>query len=414
MTAAKFAPLETAVDRLLAEIAAKIQLSPRRHRMAVSRYETIAQWLERDGSPLRGKVARLYPQGSMAIGATILSRDGNDRFDIDIAVELDYPEDSSPQAMLDRLHGAVNGKANSRYFGMVKRRSRCVTVKFAEMHLDLTPMVRRPGTPERESWIFESRKENPSAGKRLAANPHGFAAWFNAKTHQPGDPFAAAFLNLAKAYDAVDRQEEAEQEPVPDYERSENKSQPAIVLQLLKQWRNGQYQGREDQGPPSILLSRIAAEASNPALSLAEDLAETARQCAEFLRRALAGSGHIANPVCPDDLLTDRWPGRPQQVDAFVGKLLDFSSQIRRLSDGCSIREAQEIMEKLFGEHPTREAVNRYNEALGQAIQSGKMRHAPGTAAALLPTGAASVGVAGSRRAGRTTLPHRFHKPPGL
>ena len=412
MAAAKFAPLETAVDRLLAEIAAKIQLSPRRHRMAVSRYETIAQGLERDGSPLRGKVARLYPQGSMAIGATILSRGGNDRFDIDIAVELDHPEDSSPQAMLDRLYGAVNGERNSQYFGMVKRCSRCVTVKFAEMHLDLTPMVRRPGTPEKESWIFESRKENPSAGKRLMANPHGFAAWFNAKTHQPGDPFAAAFRQLAESYDAVDGP--AEQEPVPGYERSENKSQPAIVLQLLKQWRNGQYQGREDQGPPSILLSCIVAEVSNPALPLYEDLAMTARLTAEFLRRELADGGQIANPVCPADLLTDRWPGHPQQVDAFVDQLLDFSGQIRRLSDGCPIREVQEIMGKLFGEHPTREAVNRYNAALGQAIQSGRMRHAGGTAAPLLPVGAASVSVAGRPGGGRATLRHQFHKPPGL
>lgn len=410
MTAAKFAPLESHTDRLLAEIAGKIQLSPRRHRMAVSRYAALADWLERDGSPLKGRVALLYPQGSMAIGATILSRDSQDRFDIDIAVELDYPADALPQAMLDRLYGAVNGQPGSQYFGMALRRSRCVTVKFAEMHLDLTPMVRRPGTPEKESWIFENRKETPQSGRRLVANPHGFSEWFNGKTHRAGDPFAAAFFNLAKSYDA----RESEQEPVPDYERSENKSQPVIVLQLLKQWRNVQYQRREDQGPPSILLSRIVAEVSNPARPLGDDLALTAAQSAQFLRRELFPGGQIANPVCQADILTDRWPGNGAQVEVFVNKLLDFSGKIRRLNDGCSISEAQKIMGELFGEHPTREAVNRYGAALGQAIQSGRMSHAVGTAAPLPPVGAGAAAAAGNRRAAHPTPRHQFHKPPGF
>ena len=96
-------------DLLLVEIAVRIQLSPRRHRQATERYQTVAEWLERDRSPLKDRVSQLYPQGSMAIGATILSRDSEDRYDIDIAAELATSQDSSPKAILDTLYQAVKG-----------------------------------------------------------------------------------------------------------------------------------------------------------------------------------------------------------------------------------------------------------------------------------------------------------------
>ncbi len=58
---------------LLADIALKIQLTPTEHDDAVAHYGAIEDWLERDGSPLKGKVLRLYPQGSMAIHTSISS-----------------------------------------------------------------------------------------------------------------------------------------------------------------------------------------------------------------------------------------------------------------------------------------------------------------------------------------------------
>ena len=168
-------PLTRQTDQLLAEVAARVQLSPSRHRQATERYEAVADWLERDGSPLKGRVAQLYPQGSMSIGAAILSRKSNDRYDVDIASELILPQGISPKHVLDTLFQVVKGEPRSRYYDMTRRRSRCVTIEYSDMHVDLTPMVRRPDTPERESWIFENKKETPSVEKRLIANPHGFA-----------------------------------------------------------------------------------------------------------------------------------------------------------------------------------------------------------------------------------------------
>ena len=225
-----YEPLSNQTDQLLAEVAARMQLSPSRHRQATQRYQTVANWLERDESSLKDKVSQLYPQGSMAIGATILSRNSQDRYDIDIAAELYLPQDLSPKRVLDTMYQAIKGTPGSQYYHMTRRRSRCVTIEYAEMHMDITPVIRRPETPERESWIFENRKETPLKEARLVANPYGFAEWYNQLTDVVDDPFANAFRFLAKSYDTM----EAEVDPVPDHEQLENKSQPTIVLQLIK------------------------------------------------------------------------------------------------------------------------------------------------------------------------------------
>ena len=403
MVTTKNRPLTSLTDQLLAEIAARIQLSPSRHRQATQRYQAMADWLERDDSPLKGRVSQLYPQGSMAIGATILSRDSDDRYDVDIASELILPQDIPPKEVLDLLFRVVKGEARSPYHDMTRRRSRCVTIEFSDMHVDLTPMVRRPGTPERESWIFENRKETPGVGTRLIANPHGFAGWFNNETYMDADPFADAFRDLAKSYDLA----YADQEPVPDYEDIENKSQPTVVLQLIKQWRNEQYQGAEDDGPPSVVLSRIVAETSDPTLSLSNDLELTASKVARFIDDHRRARRPITNPICSRDVLTDRWQVDGPEAEVFIGRLGYFQSQIRRLTSDCDVSEAKNILSTLFGEYPTRDAVERYGQRVGDAIRSNQTSHSRVTAGVVVP-----VSSKPTTRNYRATLPHQFHKPP--
>jgi len=71
-------PFLNPLDAILAEIAINLQLPPGLHAKAVKRYVAVRTYIERDGSPLHDKVAAFYPQGSMAIDATISTR-GNRR-----------------------------------------------------------------------------------------------------------------------------------------------------------------------------------------------------------------------------------------------------------------------------------------------------------------------------------------------
>ncbi len=87
------------VEILLSDIALKIQLKPHEHELAVGHYKALEEWLERDSSPLKGAVLRMYPQGSVATGTTISS--SNDKEDFDIVVEVDMPPDSNSEEVLD-------------------------------------------------------------------------------------------------------------------------------------------------------------------------------------------------------------------------------------------------------------------------------------------------------------------------
>jgi len=168
-------------ETLLAETAIRIELPPSLHGLAVDRYEAVRKYIERDGSPLAGDVRIFYPQGSMAIRATIRSRKREDGFDIDIVAELILPVTMAPAAILDLLFAAINGEKGSLYYGKVERNTRCVTVHYEDgMHLDITPSVLIDENDPRRSVIFHAKAEEPpTLHRRLEMNSHAFVEWFN-------------------------------------------------------------------------------------------------------------------------------------------------------------------------------------------------------------------------------------------
>ena len=187
---------------LLAETAIRIELPPSLHGLAVDRYEAIRNYIERDGSPLAGRVRIFYPQGSMAIRATIRSRKRQDGFDIDIVAELILPITITPSAVLDLLFAAINGDKGSLYYGKVERNTRCVTVHYEDgMHLDITPAVLVDEQDPRKSVIFHAKAEEPPAAhRRLEMNSYAFVEWFNERT--PIDlTFVEAYAQKAYAFD---------------------------------------------------------------------------------------------------------------------------------------------------------------------------------------------------------------------
>jgi hypothetical protein len=56
---------------LLADVAVSIELPPSQHDIATQRFEITRKWIERPERPLVDHILRFYPQGSMAINATI-------------------------------------------------------------------------------------------------------------------------------------------------------------------------------------------------------------------------------------------------------------------------------------------------------------------------------------------------------
>ena len=388
--------LTETTDILLADVAIRVQLSRTDYNKAVDRYQTINDWIERDGSPLKDLVQLFYSQGSMAIGATIASKLKTDEFDIDLVAQLGLPKDVLPNEPLDLLFKAIRGEPGSRYYRMTKRRTRCVTVDYSDdMHIDVTPVIRRLDTPERESWLFHDRPEAPQEkSDRLIANPYGFAEWFKANT-PPDQDFADIFEKRATEYEQLMLVEAAESEPVPPQEPPFRKSKAVVVLQLLKRWRNVQYDTRSGRRPPSILIAKLVADAANHTDRLSEELLLQARHMLhEFQCFHNAGCLiHVTNPVCEQDVLTDRWPGSLQDQALFIDDLKNLVAKVEMLVSGRDLEEIKKIMVELFGEAPTLDVVESFVRRMGDDMRSGQSQHRPDTGSLVLPTTAAGASV---------------------
>lgn len=365
------------VDMLLMGVVAKIQLTRTEYDKAVERYGTINDWLDREGSPLQGLVDLMYPQGSMAMGCTITSSLENDEYDIDIMAELSrrlagWP----PRDVLDTLYMAIRGEKGSRYYDMTVRNTRCVTVHYSDMHLDVTPSLLVAGSAERTSLIFHSKREEPpEQDKRIVANPWGFAEWFKRQT--PSEP--GGVVSLAKASEAI---------PVQEQPQLFERSLPVMALQLLKRWRNKRYDKRDCRWPPSVLLACVVGEGSavllasgRTRLSIYDELRGHVFAILSELQQLQRQNRlvHRANPSCPQDVLTDRWPATLADQGRFIADLEDFHGKLGLLGTNIALQQKTELLADLFGERVTRLAVDAFQERLDSEARGSGLVHAMGS-----------------------------------
>jgi hypothetical protein len=397
------------VDVMLADVAVRIQLSPTDYQLAVDHYHAINEWLERDDSLLRGCVRDFYPQGGFAIGATVARHSSEDEFDIDVMADISYRLDVDPEYALATLHDAIRGERGSRYYAKTDRKTRCSTVNYDGMHLDVTPTVRVGGTVEKTGLIFHSKPAEPWAKKSLFANPHGFAQWFISRT-PPDQDFGAFFERRSLDYDRerVILTKRADAVSVPEQCPAYQKSRAVVALQLIKRWRNLAYDKRHASRrlPPSVLLAYYVATHANRTNSLAEELSFQVETMLAVLGEAHDRGQKISvrSPMCSDDILTDRWPEDLSDQAVFIRELTDFAVKLRRLQSDIALPEMQQILEGLFGEKPARSAIKDHVQRVGGDVGSTGSRFMPGKAA--IPAAVAGAALAPSNA--RSAPSHRF------
>jgi hypothetical protein len=316
------------VNFLLAQIAFQIQLSPTKWETASQRYETIAEYLQSDGSLLCDRVRDNYPQGSVRIQSAISSAGREDQHDIDFITELaSFP--GRPDMTIDHLFRSLDRGPGSRYYGMCERRNRCVTVHYSDMHLDVTPAVRENGLSYRSSRIPDRRLD-----QEVIANPEGFAQWFEEMLQRlPGE-----LVEVHKT------------EPVNDQEPVGQKPVPLIGLQLNKRWRSMRYQGREGRKPPSVVLAKLTIDNALAARRPRGLLDELTLQCSGMQNAIgrLHREGRllrIVNPRCERDLLTDRWPSTLEAQQLFLDDLRCYAEDLTVLRSEASMETEADVAE---------------------------------------------------------------------
>jgi hypothetical protein len=382
-------------DVLLADVAARIQLAPSDYGKAEGRYNTLANWLERDGSPLQGLVGLVYGQGGVATGSVVANRASNDEYDVDAIIGLLIDPVAEPQLVLDTLYDSVRGEPGSRYYDVTTRCTRCVQVSYADgMHVDLTPAVLLLGRPERESTIFHHRSETPHVrGRRVTANPFGFAE--------------ALFGTAFSGYQAMDRaMAKAQTEPLPDQLKPHETSRALLSLQLTKRFRNLRYNDRDQRCPPSVVLSKMIAEHKVHRAGFAVALLSHVTYIRDEFRAAQQSGQlyHAVNPVCPADVLTDRWPGTLADQGLWCRDLDHYVAQLTIYVHGApNLAQRQAILADLFGERAAKSAVLDFAERMGRDKEAGRSRYTPGSGRLVVPAAPAILTTTRGRSEPRTS-----------
>jgi hypothetical protein len=400
-------------DVLLADVAIRIQLSPTNYRLATKRMEALADWLDREGSELAGLVQLVYAQGSMAVNATIASCLTNDEFDIDLIAQLKLAPGTTPQECLDMLYRAIRGEKGSRYYLMTKRNTRCVTVEYADMHVDITPAELVDGREPRVSHIFHHRPEEPeNSGTRVWANPFGFAEWFNAVTPRAVQ-FEEFFEARSRAMEPIF--EAAETEDVPEQIPAYLKPPAVIALQLIKRFRNVRYDTRRGRRPPSVMLACLIAQFGGASGKPFAELLHQARALARYFgeHQIRMQRVHVVNPKCPEDIFSDRWPATLDDQKQFLDDLKFLVIQLERLERGADLETIADVFAHLFGEDVSQSVVREFSEASGRSIASGRVQTESGTGRIdLRRSGIVTTAAAPVIESVRAAPRHTFYGPP--
>lgn len=368
-------PFLDPVDRILAQIAFNIQLPPSLHAKAVSRYEAVRRHLEATTFFADG-IEHFYPQGSMAIDATISTRGTDDEYDIDIIAQLAARyRHLGPLGVLKALEAALSDYPVEK----VIRQTRCITLVYGDkMHLDISAAFREYGTPERRSHIMHAK--GPSRGPddcEVPSNAYGFAEHYKACTPVE-TAVSEAFRRRWKDYDRL--RADAEVDDVPDQTPFVVKNMATVALQLVKRFRNITHDRKSRSGrmAPSVLLAHYAARTAMPGRTLSDALISLCNLLIVDIRRAtsLGRTLTVVNPTWDQDEFTDRWPESIDQQNEFADDLADLVAAVSHLRSGkMDPVDIPGELRGLFGDYVVNDAIRKIARETGSAVKQANQSY---------------------------------------
>ena len=331
------------LDLLLDGICRAIQLPSTLYENAKGKYEAVADWLAREGSPLARFDPVVFPQGSVKIGTTVRPR-GQDEYDVDLVLLLNTAIDDAMH-----LYGLVRDRllAHKTYAGILEEKKRCLRLNYSgQFHLDVLPARPAFWPGSTTLWVPDKELRGWSV-----SDPKGYASWFLGIAGGERDRI------LGKT------------EPLPELESVEEKSPLQRTVQLLKRRRDVYFDGDED-APRSVVLTTLAARQYRNQQSVLATLVDTLELIWGEIQRT-RGMLAVPNPTLPQEDFADAWD--VNSYARFVRFVRDFQAEVVRLGSSQNMENVAEQLAEMFGERPTNAAYREYGKLLQARAGAGRL-----------------------------------------
>ena len=357
-------------EKLLYEIIKEISLPESLYKRLEGHYKSIAELLCAPKDPELSDLM-IFPQGSVLTRTLTRALPGSD-VDVDAVAFRQQGTRLTPRQWMDSLLKELTERV--RTSGHVKRRKRCVTVKYDDSvlpaHVDVTLAIPTPGNAKADGTGPLEVPDYPS-DRWHPTNPKDFAAWVNdvSKTRLP---LAQTTVRFAEALAKADVQ------PMPNHEDSIAFDPLRVAIKLAKRHRDlfARRNRCEDFQPLSVIITtligkaylRVAMDlvAGNRQLTLPQALEAIADQMVLEFDATVSGSGYwvLRNPRRPDENFAEKWNSQPEYAAVFFQWHEEFKRALQLgLLQFAAREQFQSVIEESFGDGPERVAERWLNKA---------------------------------------------------
>lgn len=346
-------------------------------------YDDIGLYLS-DNLP-GGRDWTFYSQGSGRLGTGVRPV-GVEEWDIDAVAEADVAKEEIGKKELkdtvgEALGGYVLARADDEKLAPagIEPGRRCWTLRYhGPFHVDVLPAVPNPEGAPSGIWITDR-----DLVRWQPSNPKGYAEWFE---RQMAREFLERRTELAKAAKVS----------IEDIPAWQVKTTLQRAVQVLKLHRNSFFAADPHSGPPSCVVTTLAALAYRGEPALADALFAAAADMPRFIDK----DGEIwvvENPAQPGDNLADRWSSRPGALERFRPWLDDLQSTLDAARNTTTGMQAVvDMLSSRFDRSLVTKSMQNY------AARQTSIRDAGG----LIVTGAGALTTSGK---GVPVRPHTFH-----
>ena len=317
-------------DDVLEAIADAIDIPPSQYEAAVSRYESLGSWLDRDGSTIAQYDPEIAPQGSFLLGTVTRPLGDGEEYDVDLICVLKATKkDFTPKGLKEAVGFEVKLYAKAKSMSnRPEEGRRCWTLHYADdaqFHMDVLPSLPDANAHQLllEQHGYTALAHDQSlTGQAIAitdwtlpqyeqitedwpvSNPLGYAAWFRGRMVVQLNEQKERFLKRQMVTASVD--------DIPDYKV---KTPLQRAIQLLKRHRDSTF-GDNEHKPISIIITTLSAKAYNEEPTISEALQTILTTMDQYIEYR-GDEAWVVNPVNPEENFADKWAEEPKKRENF-------------------------------------------------------------------------------------------------